>query len=62
MWDEIVDVVRRECRNRNSKERGNLRVLRDADKLGDEGLSSGCGVWELRGMIEVQGQSGGLVT
>jgi hypothetical protein len=63
MWHGIAGVVRlRECRNRNSKETENLRVLRDDDKRGDEGLSSGCGVWELRGMMEVQGRSGGLGT
>jgi hypothetical protein len=63
MWHGIADVVRgRECPNRNSKARENPHALRDVDKRGDEGLSSGCGVWKLRGKMEVQGRSGGLVT
>lgn len=66
MLHEVVGVVRRcESRNLNSKEKENLRELRDDDKRGDgeNGVGqSGSGVSELQdGMMEVQGRSGGLV-
>lgn len=63
MLHGVVGVVRHyENRNRSSKETENLRALRDDDKWGDEGLSSGSGVSGHRGMMEVQGRNGGLVT